>query len=236
MYEIKITRRVFEFAELTPKATEKAVDELGTLYVDDGIADSVQSARHACNALKMHVDWSICETYEDAHYYKPLQDDLMPSDINEDAISDGQYVGEDIRNYYIDHLDNLRRAETIYNKIEARALDLQDKLDSLCDYHGTLYVVESDEYASLVRAARVADDMMQKASDKLTEYYQRIASEALAVGYADIAIEYCDHFSVEYWGYAFSSNGWFDNPPLFYEDGTISEYNMDDAKTLDWVA
>lgn len=262
MFEIKETRRIFEYHELDEKARNTATNELFDLYVNDlgYLNDSIDSAKHACHALKMRVNWAICETFGDAHTYEYIGFDPCSIDaIDVDAISDGEYVGEDIKACFMRHYDALVRANDIVDSIENQYFEsmyqaqeisrdfefvFDTSIDAAIEYECSFFAScgvskymdaqgAIKSYKRAMTRAKRLETLVNDASDKFDEMYFRIASEALAIGYSDIAIEYAQYYDNDYYMDAFGIGGYeYDNAPLFDEYGHITQYTMQDIKRI----
>lgn len=257
MYEIEIkdTRRVFEYTELSKSARINACDELAKLYVDtfDYMRESVDSAQHAADALDIDVHWPMCSTYEDMPYLRVRNDIYSVDSIDVDAISDGTWIGEGVKMAFMAHYDALKRAEMIVNRIDDMWRDAaysaeQDELafdyvhpvsfsaiDRMCsNVDNALDMLAPDIKNSVLRIrhekkrAKHLECLYDRSFATFQKMYSRIAIQSLESGYNDLASEYSQYYDDDYYTEIFGPNGYMrDDMPLFDQFGNLSGYAMD---------
>lgn len=257
MYEIELkdTRRVFEYTELSKSARINACDELAKLYVDvcDCMRESVDSAQHAADTLGVDVYWPMCSTYEDMPNLRVRNDIYSVDSIDVDAISDGTWIGEGVKMVFMAHYDALKRAEIIVDRIDdawhdAAYIAEQDELafnyvhpvsfsaiNKMCsNADNALDMLAPDIKNSVLRIRREQarvnrlENLANESFAKFQQMYSRIAIKSLESGYNDLASEYSQYYDDDYYAEIFGPNGYMrDDMPLFDQFGNLSGYSID---------
>lgn len=253
--ELKDTRRVFEYTELSKSARINACDELAKLYVDvyDCMRESVDSARHAADVLGIDVHWPMCSTYEDMPDLRVRNDIYSVDSIDVDAISDGVWIGEDVKTAFMAYYDALKRAEMIVDRIDDAWRDAaynaeQDELafdyihpisfsaiDKMCSNADNALDMFAPKIKNSVlkirheqKRAKHLECLYEQALATFQKMYSRIAIQSLEIGYNDIAIEYSQYYDDNYYVEMFGPDGYMrDDMPLFDQFGNLSGYSMD---------
>lgn len=249
--EIKNTRRVFEYCELSEFARIVARDELADMYINqfNAIQESIDSATHAANVLGLQYHYPLCATYEDMPIISVKSyENITMQGLDIDAISDGYWIGEGVKESFKMHYDALVKAEEIADRLDnaryeaAYNAEMSERSFSYGDmysYDTIARMVEktpgmfTDELKHEIAQIKDArdkylrlDSIADIALAKFEAMYKRVAIESLESAFRDICIEYTQYYNDEYYKEYFSE---IDDAPLFDESGHMTEYTLADV-------
>lgn len=254
MFAFEKTEQVFTFAELSDSAKRIAANNYAeSLYMLDVMQESCDSAKHVADVLGMTVRWPLCSDYGDIPTIEFGEFTASAKSIDIDSISDGLYVGEGAKMIFARHYDALIKAEEIADRFDEQsywAISHAETLERDFAFEHNIswtklveftyfdldvlkpeIVNQINEISKAREKARRLDRLANDALETFEKFYVRIAHDCVESAYYDVESEYMQYFDTDYYNELFDPHYGYepDNIPLFYDDGSISDYTLQDA-------